>query len=196
MKPMTPRLVLCVLIAFLFAQAASWSPASADVDAPVGCASVFSATTRGGSAAPVEGGGGCNPFRSNGSDEVRVFRVIDGDTIEVSGGQRVRYIGIDAPEMGEFPEHYGPEATGFNNSLVAGRAVTLEKDVSDVDRFGRLLRFVYADGILVNAELVREGYARARVYPPDTAYAECLAALEEEAMGAKRGLWGDGRESR
>lgn len=190
MKPMTPRLLLCVLIAFLFVQAASWSPVSADVDAPVGCASVFAATTRGGSAAPVGGGGGCNPFRGNVSDEVRVIRVIDGDTIEVSGGQRVRYIGVDAPEVGGVPQHYGPEATGLNNSLVAGRTVTLRKDVSDVDRFGRLLRFVYADGILVNAELVREGYARAKVYPPDTAYADCFAALEQEAMEAKRGLWG------
>ena len=68
--------------------------------------------------------------------------------------------------------------------------MTLEKDVSDVDRFGRLLRFAYADGILVNAELVREGYARAKVYPPDTAYAECLAALEQEAREGERGLWG------
>ncbi|MCE2463204.1 MAG: thermonuclease family protein [Dehalococcoidia bacterium] len=187
---MTPRLLLYVLIAFLFAQAASWSPLSADLDAPVGCASVFAATTRGGSAAPVRGEGGCNPFRSYGSDEVRVIRVIDGDTIEVSGGRRVRYIGVDAPEVSGVPQHYGPEATDSNNSLVAGRMVTLEKDVSDVDRFGRLLRFVYADGILVNAELVREGYARARVYPPDTAYAECFAVLEQEAMEAKRGVWG------
>ena len=190
MKPMTPRLLLCVLIACLFAQAASWRPVSADADAPVRCAPVFAATTRGGSAAPIEGGGGCNPFRSYGSDEVRVIRVIDGDTIEVSGGRRVRYIGVDAPEVGGGPQHYGPEATGFNNSLVAGRMVTLEKDVSDVDRFGRLLRFVYADDILVNAELVREGYARAKVYPPDTGHAECFAALEREAREAKRGLWG------
>ena len=189
MKPMAPRTLLYVLMAFLFAQAASWSPLSADVGAPVGCASVFAATTRGGSAAPAGGGGGCNPFRTNGSGEARVTRVVDGDTIEISGDQRVRYIGVDAPEVGGVPQHYGPEATSLNSSLVAGRMVTLAKDVSDVDRFGRLLRFVYADGILVNAELVREGYARARVYFPDTAYAECFASLEQEAMEAKRGLW-------
>lgn len=67
--------------------------------------------------------------------------------------------------------------------------MTLQKDVSGKDRFGRLLRFVYSDGILVNAELVREGYADARVYPPDTRYAGCFAALEREAREARRGMW-------
>ncbi len=116
-------------------------------------------------------------------------RVIDGDTIVVSKRRRVRYIGVDTPEVGDEPQYYGPEATSFNQGLVVGTKVRLERDVSDVDRFGRLLRFVYADGILVNAELVREGYARARVYPPDTRYARCLAALEAEARDAGRGMW-------
>ena len=119
-----------------------------------------------------------------------VIRVIDGDTIEVSGGKRVRYIGIDTPEIGESAQYYGPEATLYNQSMVGGRKVFLEKDVSEKDRFGRLLRFVYADGILVNAELVREGYARAKLYPPDTGYSQCLAALEQEAKDNERGMWG------
>ena len=118
-----------------------------------------------------------------------MVRVIDGDTIAVSGGKRVRYIGIDTPEVGDRPEYYGSEATSFNETLVLGHKVTLNKGVSERDRFGRLLRFVYANGILVNAELVREGYARARVYPPDTLYAKCFAALEEEAREAGRGMW-------
>ena len=67
----------------------------------------------------------------------------------------------------------------------------LEKDESDTDRFGRLLRFVYADGILVNAELVREGYAIAKVYLPDDKHAACLAALEREAMENNRGSWAE-----
>ena len=92
---------------------------------------------------------------------MQVARVVDGDTIVLSGGRRVRYIGIDTSEVGARREHYGPEAGDFNASLVQGQTVHLEKGVSEVDRFGRLLRFVYADGILVNAELVREGYARA-----------------------------------
>ena len=122
---------------------------------------------------------------------MQVARVVDGDTIVLSGGRRVRYIGIDTPEVGARREHYGPEAGDFNASLVQGQTVHLEKDVSEVDRFGRLLRFVYADGILVNAELVREGYARARTYRPDTRYAECFAALEREASEARRGMWAE-----
>ncbi len=65
----------------------------------------------------------------------------------------------------------------------------LERDVSERDRFGRLLRYVYVDGILVNAELVREGYAETLFYPPDTRYASCFAALEVEAQESRRGMW-------
>ncbi len=118
-----------------------------------------------------------------------MIRVVDGDTIVLSGGDRVRYIGVDTPEVGADPEHYGGEAMEFNRRLVEGRRVTLQRDTSDRDRFGRLLRFVYADGILVNAELVREGFARARVYPPDTRYSECFASLEQEARESRIGLW-------
>ena len=128
-------------------------------------------------------------FRNTSGEKVRVSRVIDGDTIVVSGGRRVRYIGIDTPEVGDSPQLFGREATIFNEALVSGRTVVLQSDVSNEDRFGRLLRFVYADGILVNAELVREGYAKAKVYPPDTQYAECLAALEMEARQSGRGMW-------
>ena len=116
--------------------------------------------------------------------------MIDSDTIVVAGGRRVRYIGVDTPEVGDDPEHYGPEAAIFNDQLVERRKVYLEKDVSEKDRFGRLLRFVYAGGILVNAELVREGYARAKVYPPETPHAQCFAALEQEAREGMRGIWG------
>ena len=150
-----------------------------------GCEGTFGATSRGGATASV-GGGGCNPL---GGDGHVVERVVDGDTIVLSGGRRVRYIGVDTPELGDNPERYGMEASGFNRSLVAGRVVTLQEDVSETDRFGRLLRFVYADGILVNAELVREGYAMAKLYPPDTRYAACFAALEQEAKEAGRGMW-------
>ena len=107
------------------------------------------------------------------------------------GGQRVRYLGIDTPEIGDDPETFGPKATEVNRRLVEGRTVRLGKDESDVDRFGRLLRFVYADGILVNAELIREGYARARVYLPDTKHSACFAALEQEAAENNRGLWAE-----
>ena len=175
-------------MACLFLLAVGWRPAEVQGDAPAGCDSVYGATTRGGATGSV-GGGGCSIFGGGGVDIARVARVVDGDTIVLSGGRRLRYIGIDTPEIGDNLEYYGPEATDFNARIVAGGKVSLEKDVSDKDRFGRLLRFVYADGILVNAELVREGYASAKVYPPDTRYAACFAALEREAREAARGMW-------
>lgn len=136
------------------------------------------------------------PARSGRFPQATVERVIDGDTIIVSIGgrrERVRYIGIDAPEVasnGGRTECYGPEAVTRNKELVAGRVVELEKDQSETDRFGRLLRYVYVDDMMVNAELVRQGFARAVRYPPDTRHAELLERLEREARTARRGLWG------
>ena len=72
---------------------------------------------------------------------------------------------------------------------MAGRRVRLERDESDRDRFGRLLRYVYVDELLVNAELVREGFATVLIFPPDTTFTSCFAAMEEEAKKAQRGLW-------
>ena len=156
-------------------------------DVPEGCEAVFAATSRGGASAP-SGRVGCTPGRDVG-EMVAVEKVIDGDTIRISGGQRLRYIGLNAPEVGAQGEPFGAEATRFNRELVEGKEVRLEKDVSDTDRFGRLLRYVYVDGILVNAELVREGYVEAREYPPDIKYQRCLAALQEEAQLGGRGMW-------
>ncbi len=116
---------------------------------------------------------------------VRVVRVIDGDTIVIQSGERVRYIGIDAPEQ---DEPLGPAATQLNGELVGGKRVRLERDVTDRDRFGRLLRYVYVDGILVNAELVRQGLAEAKAYPPDTKYQDYLEQMETEARLAGRGM--------
>jgi len=114
-----------------------------------------------------------------------VTRVIDGDTIEIEGGQRVRYIGIDTPEKGEY---YFTEASQMNVELVLGKIVRLEKDASEVDRYGRLLRYVYVDDLFVNAELVRLGYAKAVEYPPDTKYAGYFSELEAHALALKLGV--------
>jgi micrococcal nuclease len=130
----------------------------------------------------------CN-ISTSPSGDARVVRVVDGDTVEIAGGERVRYIGIDTPEVRERPEPFGRQATRYNARLVEGRRVKLERDVSETDRFGRLLRYVYVGDILVNAELVREGFAEAKVFPPDTRYSRCLSALEEEARRERRGLW-------
>lgn len=123
-----------------------------------------------------------------------VTKVIDGDTIQVQSttGARykVRYIGIDAPETSQQSECYGPEATAKNRELVERKKVELQKDVSETDRYGRLLRYVLVDSLFVNAEMVEKGYARAVTYPPDVRYRDLFARLEREARQAKAGIWG------
>jgi micrococcal nuclease len=126
----------------------------------------------------------------------RVVRVVDGDTIEVDIQGKfytVRYIGIDTPKTvhpNRPVECFGKEASRRNRQLVEGKVVTLEKDVSETDRYGRLLRYVWVDGQMVNAVLVTEGYARTYTYPPDVKYAHLFLQLEREAREASRGLWG------
>lgn len=123
-------------------------------------------------------------------DTYLVFNVVDGDTIDVlHSGQvyRVRYIGIDTPELPG--ECYALEATARNEELVLDQQVTLVKDVSETDYWGRLLRYVYQDGLFVNAQLVSEGYAVAAEYPPDTSFAEYFLDLQWAAMAAGRGMW-------
>ena len=126
-----------------------------------------------------------------------VVDVVDGDTIKVTiAGERytIRYIGIDTPETvreGTPVEWMGPEATEANRRLVEGQTVYLEKDVSETDRYGRLLRYVYlADGTFVNGELVRQGYAQAITYAPDVKHQDILLRMQREAREAERGLWG------
>jgi len=119
----------------------------------------------------------------------RVTQVIDGDTITIEGGYKVRYIGIDTPEVYPRLEVYGMEAWQANRKLVEGKRVRLERDVSDTDKYGRLLRYVYVDNVLVSGELVRQGLARAKAYPPDTKYQDYLEEMEAEARKAGRGMW-------
>jgi hypothetical protein len=84
----------------------------------------------------------------------------------------------------------GPEATAANKALVENKTVTLEKDVSETDKYGRLLRYVYVGNIFVNAELVRQGYAQVSTYPPDVKYQSLFLQMQREARAAGRGLWG------
>ena len=102
----------------------------------------------------------------------------------------MRYIGIDTPEVHPDLEAFGTEAWQANRELVEGKVVRLEQDVSQTDKYGRLLRYVRVDDILVNAELVRLGLARAQAYPPDTKYQDYLEQMELEAREASRGIWG------
>lgn len=132
-----------------------------------------------------------------------VIGISDGDTIRVrlAGGweERVRYIGVDAPELshpgdGIVAECFGNESTEANRELVANRDVVLERDVSDRDRNGRLLRHVWVPvgqgWLLVTEALVRDGYADARSYRPDTRWDDELAAAEGQARDALAGMWG------
>jgi micrococcal nuclease len=128
---------------------------------------------------------GCQPP----TNSAKVIEVIDGDTIVITGGHHVRYIGIDAPELHPELEALGSEAWLANRALVEGRTVRLERDISDTDRYGRLLRYVYVDDVFVNAELVRLGLARAIAYPPDTRHQDYLEQMESEARSAGLGIW-------
>lgn len=122
--------------------------------------------------------------------QARVVQVIDGDTIEVEiDGQvrTVRYLGIDCPEA---DCDMGIVASDINRALVEGKRVELEKDISETDEYDRLLRYVYVGGVLVNAELIRLGYAHAVTLPPDLAHADEFLQLEQAARLEGQGMWG------
>ncbi|NQT47084.1 MAG: thermonuclease family protein [Candidatus Omnitrophica bacterium] len=124
----------------------------------------------------------------------RVERVIDGDTILLTNGWRVRYIGIDTPET-KHPkkdvEYMGREAMEFNRQLVEGKPIALEFDVEKHDKYDRILAYVRAGDTFVNAELVREGYAKVYTFPPNVKYNKLFLSLQREARKNKRGLWAD-----
>ncbi|MGD9129185.1 MAG: thermonuclease family protein [Candidatus Woesebacteria bacterium] len=128
-----------------------------------------------------------------GYEQALVEEVIDGDTIRLSDGRKVRYIGVDTPETKDprvGQECFGKEASEHNRQLVEGKIVSLEKDVSETDRYGRLLRYVWLEDVLVNKLLVEEGYAFARSFPPDIAKQDELKEAERQAREKQLGLWG------
>lgn len=138
-------------------------------------------------------GAACIP--NNALQTGKVVDVIDGDTIKVlldADGQTysVRYIGMDTPENTSQIEYFGAEATAKNSELVYGKTVTLIKDISEIDRYGRLLRYVIAEDIFVNYELVAQGYANTASYPPDIACIPTFQTAEGQASASKLGLWG------
>jgi micrococcal nuclease len=128
-----------------------------------------------------------------------VDKVTDGDTIHVSidgSDYTLRYIGMNAPESVDPDkpvEPGGPEASEANKELVSGKTVYLEKDVSNTDQYGRLLRYVWlktaAGWVMVDRQLVLEGWAEARDYPPDTRYHDTLFEAMNEAQAAGLGIW-------
>lgn len=137
-------------------------------------------------------------FAGTGNETARVKRVIDGDTIELVDGRKVRYIGIDTPETVDPRKPvgcFGREASAKNREFVENMEVELEKDISETDQYGRLLRYVYVEvvsegKVMVNEELVREGFAQNSTFPPDVKYQDLFIKAEIESMAQKRGLWG------
>ncbi|MBI1884017.1 MAG: thermonuclease family protein [Chlamydiae bacterium] len=132
------------------------------------------------------------------SDDLhRVTRVIDGDTIEVEGGQWVRYIGLDTPELRKkknghwiyHPQPYAQEAKALNEKWVGGKKVHLEYDAQRFDRYGRLLAYVYVGDLFVNREMIRKGYARLLNIPPDVQHADDFWEALREAKKHHRGMW-------
>lgn len=128
-------------------------------------------------------------------DDTSVLRVIDGDTIQVSDGTRVRLIGIDTPETVD-PSGpvgcFGPEATRYANALLpVGTRIRLVYDVERLDRFGRTLAYVYRliDGVFVNHAIARNGFGLQATFPPNVAHAEEFRVAVAEARRANLGLW-------
>jgi len=113
-----------------------------------------------------------------------VSHVIDGDTVTLNNGKDVRLIGINTPEK---DEECFEEGKARLEKLLLGKIIVLQKDTSETDKYGRLLRYIYADGISVNEEMVKSGYAERMTVPPDTKYSDTFKSLEKEAKLAGRG---------
>jgi micrococcal nuclease len=128
----------------------------------------------------------------NSGELFRVKRVVDGDTIQLENGDKVRYIGVNTPETVD-PRRpvqcFGKEAKEKNRELVEGKLVRLVKDISETDRYGRKLRYVYAGEVFINSELIKYGYATTETLPPDVHFSNFFRDLEATAREQKIGLW-------
>lgn len=127
-----------------------------------------------------------------GPTEAVVARIIDGDTIELANGERIRYLLVNTPETtGGKDECYGSNAVQFNTDLVLGKTVQISYDVECTDRFDRTLAYVSVAGQEVNSLMIERGYACLLHIPPngDDRIDE-FEALEDAAKAANRGLWG------
>lgn len=134
------------------------------------------------------------PARLGLPNEVLVTRIVDGDTIELKGGQKVRLIGVDTPETVDPRKPvqcFGVAAKDFTTSLLENQWVRLESDVSTKDRYGRTLAYVWRDDVMVNDTLLKEGYAKLLTVPPDVKYVEQFKQSEQSARVQQKGLWAE-----
>ncbi len=140
--------------------------------------------------------------------DILVKRAVDGDTLLLENGERVRLIGIDTPEMHESDKLYkdsqrsqegvstiqklGRRAYEFTKGLVEGKRVSLEFDVEKRDKYDRLLAYVYLkDGTFINARILEQGYASLMTFAPNVKYADLFLKLYRQARENRRGLWGE-----
>ncbi len=136
---------------------------------------------------PVAGCGGspCGP------SEAKVTRVLDGDTVELENGDKIRYLLVDTPEVSGGGDCYGSNAAQFNSDLVLGKTIQISYDVECTDNFGRTLAYVSVNGQEVNSLLIQRGYGCVLHIPPDgDSRVDELKALQLDAKNARRGLWG------
>ena len=124
--------------------------------------------------------------------KVKVVRVIDGDTVEIEGKIKVRYIGVNTPELHDPKkpvECFGQAASDENKRLVEGKEIYIQKDISETDKYKRLLRYVWVGDIFVNDYLVRQGFAQVSTFPPDVKYQQQFLEAQTVARQNNRGLW-------
>lgn len=130
-------------------------------------------------------------------EEFLVKEVVDGDTIKLTNGEIVRYLGIDTSELRWYkggswiyhPQPFADEAKNYNISLVEGKKVKLEFDQEKKDKWKRLLAYVYVDNLLVNAEILKQGYAFLDIRVPNVKHSKELAEAYQQAKKERIGLW-------
>lgn len=117
-----------------------------------------------------------------------VIKVFDGDTIQIEGGEKVRYLGIDAPEPNDA---YGISAQRYNQQLVLGRKARLEEDYETHDKYGRRLAYVWLDNVLINEKMIEEGYAKVYTISKTRKlkYVKRLEEAEQYAREHHNGMW-------
>ncbi len=132
------------------------------------------------------------------SESYTVVRVVDGDTIivDMNGtNQRIRLIGLDAPESVHPDEErnveYGEIAAAFTIEHLEGKIVTLEYDVEKRDQYDRILAYVYLDGKMFNETLIEEGHAKVTTYPPNVRYTDSFVTLQKQAQKDGKGIWAE-----
>jgi len=134
-------------------------------------------------APPAQGGG---PPQPGNLETAAVAKIVDGDTIELADGRRVRYIGINTPERNQ---PYYQEATAANRQLVGGKNIQLEFDAETFDKYGRTLAYIWVDGVMANIEIVNGGFANVFTVPPNVRYEAEFRTAERQARDEERGLW-------